>query len=714
VHRTLVSICALLGVLACVVTVGCGTSASSTIGVSIMSPASAQTIDQGQTVSVAASVSSSNDSTINQSVTWSISGSGCTGAACGSLTNQTATSVTYNAPSSVLSNTVVSVIATSVENPSKSASIQITVVAIAVQIQNKVSELAAGTGNFFNTQFVALVQNDPTGAGVTWTLTANGAQCSPACGTLTVNGPQSVSVTYTPPASVPAAPANMPTLTATSVTNPSKSDTDAFTILNGAAACGTGGNESELNGEYAIMLQGWSGTGAGSPFLFGASFGADGAGHITGGADQFNPFFNHSESGAGVIPSASSYSVSSDNRGCLTLTDQNEVTYTFQFSLGGITAGIASKGDIIYFNQQSATPQRGSGILRKQDTTAFSLSALAPNYALGVDGWANASSSSTVLVHYAAAGSFTQSGGTLSNPAFDANDGGSMTNEQGLTNFGTIQGPISTGTGATYATISLPGPSGGEADVTVYVINSSELFFISNDLSETGIGALFCGRAIATPSSFTAASISPNYIFRFTGNSSSSAAATIGLASFSGGAEGNVSGVFDQFAGGTATNQNISGTYGFTTISGRLEINGGSTAASPICYLTNPVDNISALCISTDTSASGGVLDTQPASTYSDTSLAGNFFFGMNEPGDNTVPDLSGVASISAGSLTGTQDQASSAGLSLGSAVSATMSISANGTGNLGANTVAVMNGTTLYFINQASGAPAVVQVFEQ
>jgi hypothetical protein len=42
------------------------------------------------------------------------------------------------------------------------------------------------------------------------------------------------------------------------------------------------------------------------------------------------------------------------------------------------------------------------------------------------------------------------------------------------------------------------------------------------------------------------------------------------------------------------------------------------------------------------------------------------------------------------------------------------MSISANGTGNLGANTVAVMNGTTLYFINQASGAPAVVQVFEQ
>ena len=77
-----------------------------------------------------------------------------------------------------------------------------------------------------------------------------------------------------------------------------------------------------------------------------------------------------------LIPSANSYSVGPDNRGCLTLTDNSETTFTFHFSLGGIT------GDIIFFNEQSTTPERGSGILRRQDPTASSLSALATNLPL--------------------------------------------------------------------------------------------------------------------------------------------------------------------------------------------------------------------------------------------------------------------------------------------------------------------------------------------
>jgi len=499
----------------------------------------------------------------------------------------------------------------------------------------------------------------------------------------------------------------MPTITATSVTNTAHSDTDKFTIFDGSAACGTGGNESLLNGQYAILLQGWMGSGTGTPILFGASFGADGTGKITGGADQFNPLLNHSESGASLIPSASSYSVGPDNRGCLTLTDQFETTFTFHFSLGGVAGGIASKGDIILFNEQSAIPERGSGILRRQDPTAFSLSALAPNYVLGADGWENSSGS---LTHFALAGSFSQSGGNISNPSFDANDGGKMSSmvEPGVANLGTIQ-PIATTTGMAPATLSVPGPFSGSANVTVYVISSSELFFISNDL-----GAAFGGRAIATPSSFSASSVSPNYIFHFMGRSSGAPAASIGLASFSGGISGTVSGTVDQYAGGTATNQNLMGTYAFTQLSGRLALTGASAATSPVCYLTNPVDNLSAFCISTDATASVGVFDAQPAATYGNGSLSGNFFFGSTEPGDNTVADLSGVASISSGSLTGTKDTSASPGFSLGSAFNATLDILADGSGNLGPNTVAVTNGTVLYFIDEAAGAPAEVQVFEQ
>jgi hypothetical protein len=64
--------------------------------------------------------------------------------------------------------------------------------------------------------------------------------------------------------------------------------------------------------------------------------------------------------------------------------------------------------------------------------------------------------------------------------------------------------------------------------------------------------------------------------------------------------------------------------------------------------------------------------------------------------------------------LAGTKDASAPAGFSLGSAFNATLTINADGSGNLGANTVAVTNGKILYFINEAAGAPAEVQVFEQ
>jgi hypothetical protein len=44
---------------------------------------------------------------------------------------------------------------------------------------------------------------------------------------------------------------------------------------------------------------------------------------------------------------------------------------------------------------------------------------------------------------------------------------------------------------------------------------------------------------------------------------------------------------------------------------------------------------------------------------------------------------------------------------------SATLSINADGSGNLGANTVAVTNGSVLYLIDETGKLPPLVQVFE-
>lgn len=81
------------------------------VSVSIL-PSSPQGIDQGQSIGFTAILT--NDSN-NQGVTWNLSGNGCSGSACGTLANISATAATYNAPASVSSQLTVTVTATSVK-----------------------------------------------------------------------------------------------------------------------------------------------------------------------------------------------------------------------------------------------------------------------------------------------------------------------------------------------------------------------------------------------------------------------------------------------------------------------------------------------------------------------------------------------------------------------------------------------------------------------
>ena len=69
--------------------------------------------------------------TQNRGVTWSLSGTGCSGATCGTLSNITASSVTYTAPASVPAPASVSLTATSVSDATKSASAAITITSTA-------------------------------------------------------------------------------------------------------------------------------------------------------------------------------------------------------------------------------------------------------------------------------------------------------------------------------------------------------------------------------------------------------------------------------------------------------------------------------------------------------------------------------------------------------------------------------------------------------
>jgi hypothetical protein len=196
------------------------------ISVSV-SPSSAS-VQVGQQANFTATVM--NDSA-NKGVTWSLMGSGCAGATCGSIAPSSSASgatVVYTAPNAVPSGTI-TLTATSVSDSTKSSSAAITITAgpaITVSVSPTTASLATGG---VTQSFTATVQNDSQNKGVSWTL--SGANCSDAtCGTVSPAASLSAAmVTYTSPASA----TNLGTvlLTATSIADNSVAATATITLV---------------------------------------------------------------------------------------------------------------------------------------------------------------------------------------------------------------------------------------------------------------------------------------------------------------------------------------------------------------------------------------------------------------------------------------------------------------------------------------------------
>jgi hypothetical protein len=197
-------------------------SASATITITTLPPPVSVSVNP-TSASVQVSQSSSFTATVqndsaNQGVSWSVSGTGCTGAACGTLTNLTTTSVTYNAPAAAPSSSTVTLQAMSVADNTKSATATVTITTLPPPISVSVNPTSASVQVSQSSSFTATVQNDSANKGVSWSL--SGAGCSgAACGTLA--NVTTTSVTYTAPASAPS-PASV-TVKATSIGDSTKS-----------------------------------------------------------------------------------------------------------------------------------------------------------------------------------------------------------------------------------------------------------------------------------------------------------------------------------------------------------------------------------------------------------------------------------------------------------------------------------------------------------
>ena len=195
-------------------------AAQSRISVSV-SPASASVRAGGGNQEFTATVSNDRH---HRGVRWTLSGAGCSGSACGTLSatsSASGTPITYTAPLNAPNPAIVTLTATSVSNTLKIASASITITlntALSVTISPK-------RGGLTVTQSLSLtasVLNDIGAAGVTWS--ASGVTCSGAsCGSF-INV-TSTSATYVAPST-----AGIYSITATSVADVTRSASNSIGV----------------------------------------------------------------------------------------------------------------------------------------------------------------------------------------------------------------------------------------------------------------------------------------------------------------------------------------------------------------------------------------------------------------------------------------------------------------------------------------------------
>ena len=219
---------------------GCATGGSGHskgIQVTVASAGNAVVVGVTLTLQFTATVTGTD----NHAVTWSVSGAGCTGSACGTID---ATSGLYTAPATAPNPGDVNIVATSQADTSKSGSLTVTVVQITVTVTpNPGKPLNVVKG--VQQQFTATnLPDDPRAQSVTWSLICGSGGND--CGTLNAS-----TGLYTAPSVIPATATAQ--VTATSTIDPTGFDTVDIAIVKSRLVA---------NSNYAFHFSGFDSNGA--------------------------------------------------------------------------------------------------------------------------------------------------------------------------------------------------------------------------------------------------------------------------------------------------------------------------------------------------------------------------------------------------------------------------------------------------------------------
>ena len=483
------------------------------------------------------------------------------------------------------------------------------------------------------------------------------------------------------------------------------------------ACADTSGSTTSLatSAPYAFILRGFDSHG---PVVIAGNFTTDGAGNIVSGAEDIN-------SSAGVqsnlsLTAGSGYTIGGDNRGCLTLMNSAGATLTFQTAWGTCSTtpnqppaggcqnnGNFARGRILL--DDPATGMRATGILRLQDPTSFSNSALSGTFAFGFSGW-DASGG-----RYAIAGSTSASSGSFSSVAADINDAG------------TLGSNLTGGTGSYNLVASGRGTgsiSAGSANLgfVIYPVSASEAIFATSDKLDA-THPMLSGEALASPSAITAQGLMNIYMVRTSGVAAGAPDPSLGLFTMDG--VSAVTGTLYENNGGTLSTNSINGIYQVDATARRIAFTaptqGQNLGPHPLVgYLVAPASGITAFVVSTDTASQFGVIEYQaqnmfgvPPTVFSNASLVGPRFVSTDELMDASTDDVSGTffatgngtlggsgLTLDAGYVPGSFPGPN--GLRPNSVFSASYSIGKTGTGTFTGQFVSVTNGTDLFYLDES------------
>jgi len=295
-------------------------------------------------------------------------------------------------------------------------------------------------------------------------------------------------------------------------------------------------SNASLSGPYAFS---YSGNGSAGFQAFAGSFVADGNGNIVSGVEDIDGFTGGVSTQV-AINTGSTYVVTPDGRGTITLNPGTQTSSTLEFVL--TTNQHAS---MIRFD----TGATGSGSIDQQNLTDLSNTdiVISGPYVFNVSGADPAFKPAGI------AGKFVTDGfGNISglDSIVDINDGGVSQTEGALIGCSGCYGFDPTFAGTGRGTITITSTDTGSHQYAFYILDSTHLHLIEIDKNGFLVGEMF---SAPTGNSFSTASLAKgSYVFTAGGTSKNGAYAAGGI--FNSDGAGNISGgIFDNNDAGTFT-----------------------------------------------------------------------------------------------------------------------------------------------------------------